>query len=282
MGLLAANYSKHKYYTEKTNSNETTTVQGRQQQVDYIAEVINMSPSIFGSLLAQRGDGKGDPAEEPKISKETQAQIDDLNAQIDAKLKEVNVASIGDLDSAISASQSAQTKISGDIKTVEGELSGFNSKISSIDEQIAALNSSNDPDKQKKICNLEYQKTEANQALEAAKNKKTELEKQLNEEKINEAKLNTTKAEVNNIEHMILKLQQKELPKEVTYNVDTEKEDLASFSKVLKDFTTNPNENTAKALTKVYESGDNGVENLTAQRAYKSMVELYPQFFNKK
>ncbi len=270
MGLFIKNHGKTDVsYVRNNNINQNIDATG-----SYISGGIN---SIFG-LLTMIGDGKGgegDEGDDKKISKETQSKIDEINKKITDRLNEVNASSLSDLGSQISKSQEQQQTISSDItntkqdiKVSQATVSNLTSQIDSLKGQLTGADESKKAFIESSINSLEGEKKKVEQQIINDNKKLEELQKKLVEEEKKCTNLQSVYADVENYQHQIDKLNKKELPKEVTYDVNKETEDLSKFSDALKKFNskTKPTQEDAAELYSAYRSN---VDNKTAKKAFE-------------
>ena len=256
--------------------------QNNSQRIDPAAYYINMGAnSIFGFLTMFNSDGQGGSKsvkDDSPATVDNKKKIEELQGTIDTKLKEANVADIADLTKNITASQEAQQSLQSDIKSLDGEISGCTSNLSDIQGQINELNkqlSSADGATKEKI-NLQLAELiENKKKVETEKNNlinnKNKLEENLKTEQASSEKLTAVKNEIVPLQQEMEQLK-KQLSKEEQYDASKESSDL----KALKNFTENPSKETAEALKKAYEDGDNSK---TMQKGYEQAVKKYPQYF---
>ena len=283
MGLFIKNHGK--------SDMPAINWQNNQNGSDATATAINSTVnSIFG-LLTKINDGKGgdgDDGDDAKVSNKTQEKIDAYQAQIDDKLKEAGVESFDKFDSKINESKKNQETLANNIKNINGKIDECGRTLSEIQAQINNLNtqlsSANTDDLRKKINSqideLKANKKKVEDDRAANISDKEKVEAELKKEQIHQQEIVAQKAEVENLQYNIDKLK-KQLPKEVSYNVKKETDDLAAFTSALKNFKENQNQETADALYNAYHGGHNGVQNKTAETAYKFIVSQYPQLFPK-
>lgn len=265
--------------------------QNSNSEVDYVTYGMNMGLSIFGSLLTSHSDGHGGDSganDEEKISKKTQKQINEIQGIIDTKLKEANASDLADISKNIAALQGENTKITGQIEKAELDIQSFQTVIdnyssnkSALEKQFNEVPADKKSFVQAQINQLNQEKKNAENQIEALNTKKADLEKQLKEKEVQISQLQATYGEVENLEQNIENLKKQELPKEVSYDVNKEKDDLANFSKALKDFNANPTQENAAALHSAYKGGDDGVNNSSAKKAYELVAKRYPEFFGR-
>ncbi len=259
------------------------------QNIDSTGSYINSGINTIFGLLTMGFDGKGgdDDGDDGKISKETQSKIDEINKKITDRLNEVNASSLSDLGSQISKSQEQQQTISSDItntkqdiKVSQATVSNLTSQIDSLKGQLSGADESKKAFIESSINSLEGEKKKVEQQIINDNKKLEELQKKLVEEEKKCTNLQSVYADVENYQHQIDKLNKKELPKEVTYDVNKETEDLSKFSDALKKFNskTKPTQEDAAELYSAYRSN---VDNKTAKKAFELVEKRHPELFQK-
>ena len=138
MGYFIKNHGKYDEPLIKTGQQ----YQYQQSGVDYVAYGMNMGLSIFGSLLTYHSDGLGggsDAKDEEIISKKVQKQINEIQGIIDTKLKEANASDLADISKNITALQSENTTISGQIEKAELDIQSYQTVIDNYSSNKSAL-----------------------------------------------------------------------------------------------------------------------------------------------
>ena len=270
MGLFLQNHENYETFV-KNRTNSTNGANYGYNNGDMASYFVNSGVSIFGTLLQKIGDGKGGD-DDGEISEKKQKQIDEYQSKIDAKLKEAAVNTVKELEDKITSTKEKQTTINGKITECNNNLCSIQNDIDELNKLLETATSEEDKTRiNAQITELNKNKkditTERNQQVEALK--KAERE---------EAVLQAQMAEVENLQHNIDKIK-KELPKEVSYNVKKETNDLATFTDAMKKFSKNPSQENADALYNAYHGGHKGVQNATAQKAYDYIVKEYPNLF---
>lgn len=262
-------------------------------RADSTGYMINMGVNnIFGMLTSIVPDGRGGVDkhnnDEQGLSKKDKNQIDELTKNINLILKDAGVSSVSELNNSIETSKENINAISGTIEQTKLKISdnqaiidGYQAKYDDLQKQLSSADDTNKISINKQIEQLNKEKSNAEAEINRLQK---ELEKQENDLKTEQSKcsvLMSQLAQIENYQYQIDKLENKDLPDEVKYDVEKETNDLTNFTTALKAFKESPNITSAKNLYDTYHSGNNGVENATARRAYDYIVKQYPQLFDK-
>ena len=258
-----------------------------------IPSIFSFAAQVFGEDDSEEGGGGEDPEAQAKIDA-NQKELESVYAEA-SNGNNSNISSPADIQAVIDNISDSNTKING-----------INSELNQLTE---AANGENSVDKAK--ANLEKYYNDVptcnqlkagvaepqnkldlinkyNEAVERETILIPQKKQELEQAKQNEiTRLTALKGQAENLQDRIDKLKHNTDSNGKKYNVKKETNDIKTFMTALKAFQNADafgKADAAKALKKAYEQGDSengkdGVQQASVQRAYKMVLDQYPQYF---